>query len=255
MPYILQGLDADFNMDNRTTNVTTRTTTRTTATSTFTGSHIKRRILLVNILIIAIMLLVITIQQVYVEKEALLMLTVFPEIVIAGFLVYSVLKIRRTIEGIKGDDFYANEKLVFWHCFLFCSYCALWIVYECFIIAAHKLTDDDKGTTYWYKIKAMNAIMDILAMFLSLAIGFLILFMFLRFSKKQHKEKFDEKFLLVFNSNEEDLGQVQEAYKEKLMFQDAERLQNNRKDAAQRILDEAIVQVFMTCVRNDGNDF
>ena len=68
-------------------------------------------------------------------------------------------------------------------------------------------------------------------------------------------EKFDEKFLLVFNSNEEDLGQVQEAYKEKLMFQDAERLQNNRKDAAQRILDEAIVQVFMTCVRNDGNDF
>ena len=103
------------------------------------------------------------------------------------------------------------------------------------------MTDDDEETLYWYKIRAMNAILDIGAIFLSLSIGLLILWMFIRFSKQQHKEKFDEKFLLVFNSNEESLMNVGEAYKENLMFKDAKRLESNRADAAQRILDEAIV--------------
>ena len=56
--------------------------------------------------------------------------------------------------------------------------------------------------------------------------------MFIRFSKQQHKEKFNEKFLLVFNSNEESLLNVGEAYKENVMLKDAKRLESNRADAA-----------------------
>ena len=116
----------------------------------------------------------------------------------------------------------------------------------------YKLTDEDEDTLRWYKLQAINAIMDVLCMLWNLAIGFLILYMFIRFSKRQHKEKFDEKFLLVFNSNHEQLEQVQEAFKENLMQKDAERRLANRMDAAKRILDEAIVQVFMTCVAASG---
>ena len=114
----------------------------------------------------------------------MLMLIVLPEMLIAGILVYSVFTIKRTIEAVSGDDFYANEKLVFWHSFLFTSYCALWVVYEIFIIKGLKLTDDDEETLHWYYIKAMNAILDMAAIFLSLSIGLLILWMFIRFSKK-----------------------------------------------------------------------
>ena len=162
----------------------------------------------------------------------MLMLIVLPEMLIAGILVYSVYTIKRTIEAVSGDDFYANEKLVFWHSFLFCSYCALWIVYEIYIIKGLKLTDEEEGTLHWFYIKAMNAILDIAAISLSLAIGLLILWMFIRFSKQQHKEKFNEKFLLVFNSNEESLLNVGEAYKENVMLKDAKRLESNRADAA-----------------------
>ena len=56
------------------------------------------------------------------------MLAVLPEIIIAGVLIYSMLTIKSTIDGIKGHDFYANEQLVFWHAFLFSVYCVLWII-------------------------------------------------------------------------------------------------------------------------------
>ena len=97
---------------------------------------------------------------------------------------------------------------MFWHSFLFTSYCVLWIILECFIIRGLELTEDDEETEFWYKIKAMIAILNVLAMLLSLSIGWLILYMFVKFSKRQHKETFNEQFLLVFNSDEREFEEV-----------------------------------------------
>ena len=80
--------------------------------------------------------------------------------------------------------------------------------------------------------------MDLVAVLISLAVQFLMLSMYVRFSKSQHKANFDRKFL----------NEVQEAYKEKLLHNEAERRYKNNIDAAQRILDESVKQVFMACV-------
>ena len=98
--------------------------------------------------------------------------------------------------------------------------------------------DDEKGTLEWYKAQAIDNTMDLVAVLISLAVQFLMLSMYVRFSKSQHKANFDRKFL----------NEVQEAYKEKLLHNEAERRYKNNIDAAQRILDESVKQVFMACV-------
>ena len=67
--------------------------------------------------------------------------------------------------------------------------------------------------------------MDLVAVLISLAVQFLMLSMYVRFSKSQHKANFDRKFL----------NEVEEAYKEKLLHNEAERRYQNNIDAAQRI--------------------
>ena len=86
------------------------------------ANQMKRRLQFINLAFIAFTVVITVIIQLQTYSQDFDILTVFPLIFLAVCMVWSMLRIQTIVKLLNSDDFYSNEKLVYFHIFIFIAF-------------------------------------------------------------------------------------------------------------------------------------
>ena len=190
----------------------------------------KRRLQLINLAFIAFTVVITVIIQLQTYSQDFDILTVFPLIFLAVCMVWSMLRIQTIVKLLNSDDFYSNEKLVYFHIFIFIAF-TLVVTVEYSITFVVGMVVDARGKTTdqdykWYFIKE---ILECVKSIVVNIIGYTMLYMILRYSKSHHRDDFREacdqchnkNFLLVFNNDAKGIDAVKKKQQMDIMRKEA----------------------------------
>ena len=170
-------------------------------------------------------------------------LTALPLIVLSVGLVWSMKRIQEVVKILNSDEFYSNEKIVNLHIAMFVVFTVvITIEYTLDFIGALRWSDSKEElnhTDEYYKWQFAVKVLDCTKSVVVNIIGYVMLYMLLKYSQEHHKDDFREatekrnaKFLLVFNNDAKGLDAVNQSHQLELMRKEAERRQERNEDAA-----------------------
>ena len=170
-------------------------------------------------------------------------LTALPLIVLSVGLVWSMKRIQEVVKILNSDEFYSNEKIVNLHITMFVVFTVvITIEYTLDFIGELRWSvskEELNHTDEYYKWQFAVKVLDCTKSVVVNIIGYVMLYMLLKYSQEHHKDDFREatekrnaKFLLVFNNDAKGLDAVNQSHQLELMRKEAERRQERNEDAA-----------------------
>lgn len=170
-------------------------------------------------------------------------LTALPLIVLSVGLVWSMKRIQEVVKILNSDEFYSNEKIVNLHITMFVVFTVvITIEYTLDFIGELRWSvskEELNHTDEYYKWQFAVKVLDCTKSVVVNIIGYVMLYMLLKYSQEHHKDDFKEatekrnaKFLLVFNNDAKGLDAVNQSHQLELMRKEAERRQERNEDAA-----------------------
>ena len=170
-------------------------------------------------------------------------LTALPLILLSVGLVWSMKRIQEVVKILNSDEFYSNEKIVNLHIPMFVVFTVvITIEYTLDFIGELRWSvskEELNHTEEYYKWQFAVKVLDCTKSVVVNIIGYVMLYMLLKYSQEHHKDDFREatekrnaKFLLVFNNDVKGLDAVNQSHQLELMRKEAERRQERNEDAA-----------------------
>ena len=170
-------------------------------------------------------------------------LTALPLILLSVGLVWSMKRIQEVVKILNSDEFYSNEKIVNLHITMFVVFTVvITIEYTLDFIGELRWSvskEELNHTDEYYKWQFAVKVLDCTKSVVVNIIGYVMLYMLLKYSQEHHKDDFREatekrnaKFLLVFNNDVKGLDAVNQSHQLELMRKEAERRQERNEDAA-----------------------
>ena len=170
-------------------------------------------------------------------------LTALPLILLSVGLVWSMKRIQEVVKILNSDEFYSNEKIVNLHITMFVVFTVvITIEYTLDFIGELRWSvskEELNHTEEYYKWQFAVKVLDCTKSVVVNIIGYVMLYMLLKYSQEHHKDDFREatekrnaKFLLVFNNDVKGLDAVNQSHQLELMRKEAERRQERNEDAA-----------------------
>ena len=160
-------------------------------------------------------------------------LTVLPLILLSVGLVWSMKRIQEVVKILNSDEFYSNEKIVNLHITMFVVFTVvITIEYTLDFIGELRWSvskEELNHTEEYYKWQFAVKVLDCTKSVVVNIIGYVMLYMLLKYSQEHHKDDFREstekrnaKFLLVFNNDVKGLDAVNQSHQLELMRKEAE---------------------------------
>ena len=119
-------------------------------------------------------------------------LVVLPLILLSIGLIWSMWRIQKVVKMLKSDEFYSNEKLVYLHIFLFVIFTiVITVEYTCdFIIDIEWWVSEQSDSERYYLWMFYELILNFLKSVVVNFIGYVMLYMLLKYSRSHHKDDF-----------------------------------------------------------------
>ena len=119
-------------------------------------------------------------------------LVVLPLIILSIGLIWSMWRIQKVVKMLNSDEFYSNEKLVYLHIFLFVVFTiVITVEYTCdFIIDIDWMVSEMSDSELYYKWMFYELILNFLKSVVVNFIGYVMLYMLLKYSRSHHKDDF-----------------------------------------------------------------
>ena len=152
---------------------------------------VKRTLCIINVaFIVFTFVLTVFIQLVTVIDFSVLV--VLPLIILSIGLIWSMWRIQKVVKMLNSDEFYSNEKLVYLHIFLFVVFTiVITVEYTCdFIIDIDWMVSEMSDSELYYKWMFYELILNFLKSVVVNFIGYVMLYMLLKYSRSHHKDDF-----------------------------------------------------------------
>ena len=156
-------------------------------------------------------------------KIDLAVLSALPLIVLSVGLVWSMRRIQEVVRVLNSDEFYSNEKIVNLHITMFVAFTVvITIEYTLDLLGEIQFSaskNDPNRPDEYYKWQFAVKILDCIKSVVVNLIGYVMLYMLLKYSQEHHKDDFREatekrnaRFLLVFNNDAKGLDAVNQSH-------------------------------------------